>query len=63
MDDDDDCPGCGASVFDREKYAKENRTDGEAAISTALMDCPHCYAKKCCMCDMGDDTDCISCDA
>lgn len=55
----DDCNGCGSSLFDRERYARGNPDDG---FLTGLVDCPHCGADKCCMCDMGDDVPCLSCD-
>ncbi len=53
-----ECPGCGSSVSDREDYRK--RHDDES-IPTTLSECPHCGTLKCCMCDAGDDTECISC--
>jgi hypothetical protein len=56
---DGECPGCGSSHEDRLKRSQQHPEDG---IPTGLSDCPHCGAKKCCMCDMGDDTDCISCE-
>lgn len=55
----DSCPGCGSSLADREGYRARNHDD---TIPTDLKDCPHCGAKKCCMCDGGDDVGCLSCD-
>ncbi len=55
---DDECPGCGSSVSDREKYREQH---DDTTIPIDLSKCPHCGAFKCCMCDMGDDTECISC--
>ena len=55
----DECPGCGSSEPDRIRYRDQN---SDSDISLALWSCPHCGSLKCCMCDMGDDTDCISCD-
>lgn len=63
MDDDDNCPACGSSLANRESYAKRNADPGDDPISTGFTDCPHCGSKKCCMCDMGDDVECLSCDA
>jgi hypothetical protein len=51
---DDECPGCGATAADR----KRNKPDAPQGLET----CPHCGTEKCCMCDMGDDVECISCD-
>jgi hypothetical protein len=56
---DDDCPGCGSSLGDRQRKAQQ--FPGED-IPTGLIDCPHCGTKKCCLCDMGDDVQCISCE-
>lgn len=55
-----ECPGCGSSQADREAYAKRHL--GDDTIPTALLNCPHCGAQKCCMCDMGDDVLCLSCE-
>jgi hypothetical protein len=55
------CPGCGSSPTDRESYAKRNADPRDEAISTGFTNCPHCGSTKCCMCDMGDDVECISC--
>lgn len=52
---DDECPGCGATAGDR----KRNQPDRPQGLET----CPHCNTLKCCMCDMGDDVECISCGA
>ncbi len=60
LDDDESCPGCGSSLVDRQGYAKRNAAPGDD-IPMGLLDCPHCGSKKCCMCDMGDDVECISC--
>lgn len=49
---DDECPSCGSSSEDRAK-----REDYQG-----LHKCPHCGGKKCSMCDMGDDVECLSCD-
>lgn len=54
MNDDDDCPGCGATSADRGRN-KRDQPQG-------LAQCPHCSSYKCCMCDMGDDVECISCE-
>lgn len=62
MNHDDDCPGCGSSLADREKRAEQSKREYGEALSTALINCPHCHSLKCCMCDMGDDTNCISCE-
>ena len=50
----DECQGCGATAKDR----KENKPDAPQG----LEDCPFCGHTKCCMCDMGDDVECPSCD-
>lgn len=50
----DPCPGCGATARDR-KHNKPAEPQG-------LETCPHCDAEKCCMCDMGDDVECPSCE-
>ena len=49
----DECPSCGATARDR----KQNKPCEPQGLDT----CPHCSAEKCCMCDMGDDVECISC--
>ena len=49
----DKCPSCGATEVDR-RMNKPSEPHG-------LETCPHCGAKKCCMCDMGDDVECLSC--
>lgn len=59
MEDDDNCPACGSSLGDRENYRKQNKDD---AIPLGLKNCPHCGSAKCCMCDMGDDVSCLSCE-
>lgn len=51
---DDECPSCGATAKDR----RDNKPDSPQGLET----CPHCSAEKCCMCDMGDDVECPSCD-
>lgn len=53
-----ECPGCGSKQHDRENYRKQHSDD---SIPLDLATCGHCGAKKCCMCDMGDDVECISC--
>lgn len=53
-----ECPGCGSSLADREERARQSPEDN---LPTGLLDCPHCGAKKCAMCDMGDDVECVSC--
>lgn len=53
-----ECPGCGSTLADRE--AKQARSPGDE-IPVTLSKCPHCEASKCCMCDMGDDVECLSC--
>lgn len=52
----DDCPGCGSAHGHRVKFAA-----GADDVPLGLGTCPHCGAKKCCLCDMGDDVECISC--
>ena len=52
---DDECPGCGATYGDRQR----NRPDDPQGLS----ECGYCGTEKCCMCDMGDDVECISCEA
>lgn len=57
MDEDDqdlDCPSCGATPGDR----RSNMPGGYLGLHT----CNRCTAGKCCMCDMGDDVECLSCD-
>jgi len=51
---DEECPSCGADYGDR----KRNKPDDPQG----LEECPHCGNLKCCMCDMGDDVECPSCD-
>lgn len=51
---DDECPSCGASAADR-AHNKPERPQG-------LDTCPYCKSEKCCMCDMGDDVECPSCE-
>lgn len=55
----DECSGCGSSRADREDYRRRNNDD---SIPTALKNCPHCGAEKCCMCDAGDDVQCMACE-
>lgn len=55
---DEECPGCGSALKDREEKAKRSPDE---ALPTNLTRCPYCGAQKCVMCDMGDDTECISC--
>jgi len=50
----DKCPGCGATAVAR----KNNKPDHPQG----LEECPYCGNLKCCMCDMGDDVECPSCD-
>jgi len=50
----DECPSCGATHTDRFR--------NKPTEPLGLSECPHCGAEKCCMCDMGDDVDCPSCD-
>lgn len=59
---DDNCPGCGSSPTDRLKKAEQAKNQYDEVLPIDLANCPHCGALKCCMCDMGDDTDCISCE-
>lgn len=59
MNDDTECPGCGSSLKDRQDYVKRNNG---SRLTTSLRRCPHCGSQKCCMCDMGDDVECLSCD-
>lgn len=54
MEDDDDCPGCGSTAVERGRN-KRDQPQG-------LKQCPHCSSYKCCMCDMGDDVECGSCE-
>lgn len=51
---DDECPSCGATAGDRLR----NKPGEPQGLET----CPYCNAEKCCMCDMGDDVECPSCD-
>lgn len=51
--DTDECPSCGSSALDRSR-SKPDSPQG-------LNDCPYCASLKCCMCDMGDDVECLSC--
>ncbi len=51
---DDECPGCGATAAERQR--------NKPGAPQGLSECPHCGTEKCCMCDMGDDVECISCD-
>lgn len=51
----DTCPGCGATDKDRAR----NKPGEPQGLET----CPHCETEKCCMCDMGDDVECISCNS
>lgn len=57
---DDECPGCGSSPADRRDYAARH---GDPRIPLGLQNCPHCGTGKCCMCDLGDDVECVSCGA
>lgn len=50
----EECVGCVATANDR----KRNKPNDPQGLET----CPHCGADKCCMCDMGDDVECASCD-
>lgn len=50
----DECKGCGSTA----KCRKENKPEEPQG----LEECPHCGNTKCCMCDMGDDVECPSCD-
>lgn len=50
----DECPACGATARDR----KTNKPTEPQGLSI----CPHCNSEKCCMCDMGDDVSCMSCE-
>lgn len=54
------CNGCGSTQADREDYRKRNKDD---SIPVDTKNCSHCGAEKCCMCDMGDDVLCMSCEA
>lgn len=51
----DECPSCGADAKDR----KENKPDSPQGLTT----CDFCGSEKCCMCDMGDDVACLSCES
>lgn len=55
---DDNCPGCGSSPRDRARLRADN---GEANSDDAFKNCPRCGSEKCCVCDMGDDVECVSC--
>ncbi len=57
-DSDDVCDGCGSTLEDREKYAKQN-PDGDT--HTGLTSCNYCDTAKCAMCDMGADVMCSNC--
>lgn len=59
MIEDDECGGCGSTLAERQKRRDKYPDDD---VPTGLTRCPHCDADKCCMCDMGDDTECASCD-
>jgi hypothetical protein len=48
------CPSCGATEGDR----RSNKPQAPQGLD----ECPYCGAEKCCMCDMGDDVECLSCD-
>lgn len=50
---DEACPSCGATAKDRMANKQESPQD--------LSECPYCGNYKCCMCDMGDDVECPSC--
>ncbi len=50
---DEECDCCGASASDR----MSNKPDEPQGLS----ECPGCNTLKCCMCDMGDDVVCLSC--
>ena len=56
---DDTCPGCGSSLKDREQKAKRYPNDN---VPTGFTTCEFCGSSKCCMCDMGDDVECPSCE-
>jgi hypothetical protein len=56
-DEDEECSGCGSSLADREAFGQRNM-----GTERKPWNCRHCDAMKCCMCDMGDDVGCISCD-
>ncbi len=49
-----DCKGWGASLAERNNHGSD---------PSGLSECPQCGADKCCVCDMGDDVECVSCDA
>ena len=48
------CHSCGATSLDR----KTNKPNDDQGITN----CQFCNADKCCMCDMGDDVQCLSCE-
>ena len=58
---DEECPGCGSSFTDRVERSKRSVKEYGETLPTELTNCPHCGSLKCCMCDMGDDVECISC--
>jgi len=57
-----ECPACGSRMRDREDYIKRT-CDPKDGVTTELAKCPFCGADKCCMCDMGDDVRCLSCES
>lgn len=56
-----ECPGCGSTPKDRADYLARNNDADHDADDDKLRSCPHCGSLKCCMCDMGDDVECVSC--
>ncbi len=54
-----ECPGCGSDALDRRFY-KEKHDD--IRIELKLSPCSNCGVMKCCMCDLGMSTVCMSCD-
>lgn len=52
--DEEKCSACGSDLEDRQKNMPDDEHD--------LRECPHCGGSKCCMCDMGDDCPCMSCE-
>lgn len=54
---DGECQSCGSTLADRDAFGQRN-----AGALRTLSECKFCGATKCCMCDMGDDVECGSCD-
>jgi hypothetical protein len=59
---DNECPGCGSTPTNRDRFIEKLPEDERDQVNADFMHCPHCDSVKCCMCDMGDDVSCISCE-